>query len=418
MTVAFAPAAAQGSTPRLTFTPAQALPGAAGGTEPQIAVAPDGTRYAIAAANVTSSSGNVRIYRSPADGGAWTQTAGQMVGVRVASPDVDIVATTTGRLVVVEEDSAALSLIVNYSDNGGRTWTESTGLSQLADEDRPWLAAGPGDVVYLLFHNGFSSNLTQNMFVETSRDGGATFGIPVPITLPGTAAFSDLQCADSGGPSALVVNARTGRLYAVWGTRHGVLGGCGVLPVEPFTLVPADRVWVATSPNGAAGTWQSELAVDDSSTGQVVGMQLSPAALDSAGNLWLAWTLPPQGFPDDSGAGIDVREANPTLTHWSAPRTLVASGGAGHVLAQLVAGAPGNLGLLYLTGHGSGHAVVSAGERRDRRARCRPGHRHHHPALGPLLPGHRRGSHGQRLRSLEIPRRNRRKQSDHLPAQR
>jgi hypothetical protein len=192
------------------------------------------------------------------------------------------------------------------------------------------------------------------MFVETSRDGGATFGIPVPITLPGTAAFSDLQCADSGGPSALVVNARTGRLYAVWGTRHGVLGGCGVLPVEPFTLVPADRVWVATSPTGAAGTWQSELAVDDSSTGQVVGMQLSPATLDSAGNLWLAWTLPPQGFPDDSGAGIDVREANPTLTHWSAPRTLVASGGAGHVLAQLVAGAPGNLGLLYLTGHGSG----------------------------------------------------------------
>jgi hypothetical protein len=204
--------------------------------------------------------------------------------------------------------------------------------------------------VYLLFHNGFSSNATHDMFVETSTDDGASFGPPVPLALPGSDAWADLQCADSGGPSALLVNPRTGRLYAVWGTRHGPLGGCGVLPPSPFTLVPEDRVWVATSATGAPGTWQAQVAVDASATHRVVSMQMSPAALDARGNLWLAWSTPPRGFPDDTGAGISVRYADPTLQRWSAPQPVVAQGQPGHVLAQLVAGAPGRLGLVYLTG--------------------------------------------------------------------
>lgn len=346
--VALAPLA--GAAPaRLAFGPPQRLPGSAGGTEPQVAVAPDGTRYAITGANTTGSSGSIRVYRSDAGGGPWTPTAGQLTGVRVAGPDVDVVSAGS-RLVALEEDSLALSLVVNWSDDGGRTWTASTGLPQLADQDRPWLAAGPGGVVSLLFHNGFSSNATHNMFVETSQDGGASFGAPVPLTLPGSEAWADLQCADSGGASALLVNPRTGRRYAVWGTRHGPLGGCGVMPPTPFTLVPANRVWVATSATGAVGTWTTSLAVDDSAHGNVVGMQLSPAALDSAGGLWLAWTTPPHGFPDDSGAGISVRRADPLLAHWSAPRSVVAPRQPGALLAQLVAGSPGRLGLLYLAG--------------------------------------------------------------------
>jgi hypothetical protein len=316
-------------------------------------MAPDGTRYLITGANTTDSSkSSLRIFRSPAGSTQWTPTVGQMVGTRVPGPDVAIVAASTGRLVALEEDSAALSLVINYSDDGGRTWQQSSGLEQLADQDRPWLAAGKHGVVYLLFHNGFSSNATHNMYVATSTDGGASFGAPVPIAVPGTPAWADLQCADSGGPSALLVNTHSGRLYAIWGSRHGRLGGCGVNPPTPFTLVPADRVWVATSPNATAGSWTTSLAVDDSKMGSVVGMQLSPAALDAAGNVWLAWTTPPRGFPDDSGAGIAIAHADPKLSNWSAPLTVVAPAGPGHLLAQLVAGAPGRLGLLFLAGSG------------------------------------------------------------------
>ena len=352
--VAYASEASSRAAPRLGFSAVVRLAGAEGGTEPQVTVAPDGTRYLISGANTTSNSasGSPRIFRSPPGSTKWTPTHGQMVGVRVAGPDVDIAAATTGRLVALEQDSAALSLVINYSDDGGRSWHQSAGLDQLADQDRPWLAAGPHGSMYLLFHNGFSSNATHNMYVATSTDGGADFGAPVPVTLPGTDAWADLQCADSGGPSALLVSARTGRIYAVWTTRHGPLGGCGVQPLTPFTLVPADRVWVATSAVGALGTWTTRLAVDYSATGRVVGMQMSPAVLDTAGNLWLAWTTPPHPYPDDSGAGIAAIHVDPLLRHWSKPITLVPAGQPGHVLAQLVAGTPGRIGLLFLTGIG------------------------------------------------------------------
>ncbi|MCU1602983.1 MAG: BNR/Asp-box repeat protein, partial [Frankiales bacterium] len=341
------PAAATG-TP-LRFAQPRRLPGAAGSSEPQLAVGPDGTRYAITGSNTTDSSapGALAVFRNT--GGGWTSTA-VPGGSRVVGPDVAVTVASSGRLVALEEDSAALSLVVSYSDDRGATWRASSGLQELADQDRPWLSAGPDDTVNLLYHNGFSSNATHNMYVESSTDGGATFGAPVPLTLPGSAPFLDLLCADSGGPSALLQNPTTGRLYAVWGSRHGPVGGCGVLPLTPFTLVPDNRVWVATSPTGAAGTWTSHLAVDYSADGNVVGMQLSPAALDTAGNLWLAWTTPPHGFPDDSGAGIAVRRADPTLKHWTAPRQVIANRQPGIVVPQLVAGDPGRIGLLYLRG--------------------------------------------------------------------
>ena len=57
--------------------------------------------------------------------------------------------------------------------------------------------------MYLLFHNLASGNVQHNMFVSTSKDGGATFGPPIPITLPPGEAYRDLQCADSGGPSTI-----------------------------------------------------------------------------------------------------------------------------------------------------------------------------------------------------------------------
>src|SRR5256885_5161355 len=46
--------------------------------------------------------------------------------------------------------------------------------SELADTDRQWLATGPGNRVYLLFHNLASGTVSHNMFVQTSTDGGAS----------------------------------------------------------------------------------------------------------------------------------------------------------------------------------------------------------------------------------------------------
>src|SRR5439155_601817 len=74
--------------------------------------------------------------------------------------------------------------------------------------------------------------VTHNMWVMKSTDNGATFGPPVPLTLPGQQAWLDLQCADSGGPSSLAVNKTTGRIYAFWCTRYSASGGCASQPLE------------------------------------------------------------------------------------------------------------------------------------------------------------------------------------------
>lgn len=333
------------------------LAGAAAGTEPRVTIDNTGHRWVI---TNDVNTGDAVVYGS-ANGLSWTRTAGEPANQSAPTIDVDLVSTHTHRLVAVELDFGGINFRVSYSDNGGKTWIASQG-AELADTDRPWLAVGPDDPtthlprVYLLFHNLFSGTMQHNMFVQTSTDGGATFGPPVPITLPAgetAQAYQDLQCADSGGPSDIFVNQHTGRVYAVWGTRSSqVGGGCGASATGTFevNVVAATRIWVATSPDASPGSWTTSLAVDDNATGKIVGMQLGPGALDTQGNVYVAYPESIKPYPDYDGAAIKYVWAPPTLSHWSAPVTVAPAGGAGHVLPHIVAGNPGNLDLAYFTG--------------------------------------------------------------------
>lgn len=345
--LAAAPGAAAAPRPP-TFAPAQRLAGADGGTEPRVSIGSDGRAWVV-----TNARGTAVVYGSADGGRSWRRTPGIPAGQVSPTIDTDIVTTTTGRLVAVELDGAGIAFAVSYSDDGGATWVASTGLPRLADQDRPWLAAGPDDRVYLLFHNLLSGAATHNMFVETSVDGGASFGPPVPVTVPGSPAWLDLQCADSGGPSALVVDPRSGRVYAFWGTRSSSLGGCGAsLPPHPFEInvVGATRVWVAASADGSLGSWITSLAVDDAATENIVGMQLSPGAVDRAGNVYVVYPESPRPYPDYTGAAVRLRIAPPDLDHWSAPLTIAPGGEAGNVLVHVVAGDPGNVAVAYFAG--------------------------------------------------------------------
>jgi hypothetical protein len=356
--------------PMPVFGTALNLPASGGGTEPRVAVTPDGRRWVI-----SNDRSNAAVVYVSSDGVHWTQTAGNPAGQVVPTIDVDIVATRTGRLVATELDGSGPSIVTSYSDDGGATWTQSSLLgvtpvngTHLADQDRPWLAVGPDDAtthlprVYMLFHNLASGAATHNMYVSTSSDGGASFGPPMPTTLPGSQAWLDLQCADSGGPSNLVVNQHTGQVYAVFGVRSSAAGGCGASVTGSFEInvVAATRVWVATAtPGGAVQPtgWTQSLAVDDNATGQIVGMQLAPGAVDSAGNVYVAYPESPNAYPDYSGASIRFVHAPADLSSWSSPVTVAAPGGAGHLLPHVVAGDPGRLDFAYFTGvAGSGDA--------------------------------------------------------------
>jgi hypothetical protein len=242
--------------------------------------------------------------------------------------------------------------------------------------DRPWLAADPAPLsnrVYLLFHNLASGTATHNMFVQTSTDGGATFGPPVPVTLPGSQAWADLQCADSGGPSDIFVappgTPHPGRVYVAFNTRSsgdldGIntspTGGCGASVAGTFEInvVGATRIWLAYSDAPIfPESWTQRVALDDNPTGKLVSYQLAPAAVDSVGNVYVAYDESLHPYPNYDGAPVKYIWAGPDLAKWSRPVTVAAGGGTGHVLPHIVAGDPGKLDLAYWTGQQDGSDI-------------------------------------------------------------
>ncbi len=337
-----APSEAATSAP--VFTTVK-LAGASGSAEPRVAVGPGDVRWAV-----TSAANSVEaVYRST-DGLAWTRVS-KPPGQTSPTIDVDVLTLPSGRIVTSELDGAGINFITTYSDDQGTTWKTSVG-STFADTDRQWLAAGPGNTVYLLFHNLLSGVLQHNMFVQTSTDGGATFLPPVPVTTPGTQAYLDLQCADSGGPSGITTNPRTGQVYVFFGTRSSPAGGCAAQPVE-VNIVAANRAWVVTAPSGATTdplAWKGSLAVDDTASGRIVGMQLAGGGLDDAGNVYVAYPESPRAYPDYTGAAIKVTHAPADLSSWSKPFVVAPSGGTGHILPLVVGGDAGKIGLTYFSG--------------------------------------------------------------------
>jgi hypothetical protein len=123
-----------------------------------------------------------------------------------------------------------------------------------------------------------------------------------------------------------------------------------VVPQQPVTLVASTRDWAATSPDNSPGSWTDSLAVDGSARGNIVAMSLAPAALDTTGNVYVAYPESPRPFPDFTGAAVRVRWAPPDLSHWSAPITIAPPGGPGNVLTHIAAGQPGQLDVAWMAG--------------------------------------------------------------------
>jgi hypothetical protein len=342
-----------------------------GDSEPRITVGPHDVRYVVTngADEPAVGFGAETVFRST-DGLSWKQTPGQPDNQDLTTTDVDIVAMRTGRILTSELDYAGLNFRTEISDDGGKTWTESAG-NELADTDRQWYAVGPDDPqthkprVYLLFHNLLSGLGQHNMWVATSTDGGTSFGPPVPVSVPGQQDYADLQCADSGGPSNIFADQQTGRVYVVFGTRSSdsPLSGCTAQPTE-VNVVAANRVWVVSAEaadTATLGAWTPHLAVNDTGPpAHIVGMQLAPGAVDTAGNVYVAYPESVNDYPDYDGASIKVvHAAAKHLDTWSAPTVVAPPGGAGNILPHIVAGSPGKVDVAWY------HGVEQDGKKPD-----------------------------------------------------
>ena len=223
-----------------------------GGTEPRTAVAVNDHRFVI---TNRESDSRAAIFVSADRGRTWKETGDPFPGQQQATIDVDVLTLQDGSMVATELDSAGLRFPSAVTPDEGKTWVQSRGSNEAADQDRQFIA-GTGKTVYMTWHNLASGTAVHNVFVAKSTDGGVTFGAPVPVALPGSDAFADLQCA-AGYPSSIAVNQKTGRVYVFYITRaapvSGVdLGGCGASVFVPFeiNIISATRVWVAMSDDG------------------------------------------------------------------------------------------------------------------------------------------------------------------------
>jgi hypothetical protein len=349
--VACLPAGARADAPGFVTVK---LTGADSGTEPRVAVASDDTRWVV-----TNGAGRAVVYKSA--GGALFTSAGAVPGQRSATIDTDIVTTrpvvgTKPRVIASELDTVALSFRTGYTDDGGLTWTPSEGMFP-TDSDRQWLAAGPDDPVtglprvYLLFHNLLSGEAFHNMWVQTSTDAGATFAMPVPVTLPGDQAWLDLQCADSGGPKGITVNQTTGQIYVLFPTRTAPAGGgCGasVFNEPAINVVFPTRFWVATSMDGTAGSWTQSLAVDGGDKLTETGNGIT---LDAAGNVYVVHGV--SATHTDFTETTKYAWAPPDLSVWTTV-DVATDPGLGHVRTHIAAGAPGKVDVAYIKAEPNG----------------------------------------------------------------
>jgi hypothetical protein len=325
-----------------------------GGTEPRAAVGLNDHRFVI---TNRESDSKATVFVSADRGATWKETGDPFPGQQQATIDVDVITMPDGSMVATELDSAGLRFPSAVTPDEGKTWIQSRGSNEAADQDRQFIA-GTGSTVYMTWHNLGSGTAVHNVFVAKSTDGGVTFGAPVPVALPGSDAFQDLQCA-AGYPSSIAVNPKTGRVYVFYITRaapvaSGVdLGGCGASVFGPFeiNIISATRVWVATSEDGTQ--WENSLAVDTSASGKIVAMQFAPGTIDNQGNVWVVHPESPKPYPDYTGAAIKLAVADPELTAW---KSVTADPGAqpGSILHHIAVGDPGKVAIAYMRGAPAG----------------------------------------------------------------
>lgn len=221
----------------LTFDEPQVIDEVRAGGEPSVEGLPDGTLVYAAHASttlffrdnmpdpdyVTPYTGATYVWRSTDGGDTWGYVGlgGTEVGPHATVSgfsDPDFAVDAAGNVYTSGINLA--NVYVAKSQDSGSTWTGHPFGTLLTD--REWLAADEEDVVYL---NG--NQIPTGRQLWKSKDGGVTFDLANPESLPG-----------SGPPSKPEVDKSDGRLYFADGG-----GGVSAYPnarADDFARVDAD----------------------------------------------------------------------------------------------------------------------------------------------------------------------------------
>jgi len=268
----------------------------------------------------------VNMWSSADDGRTWQRVDWNGTGFftgpdhNLGFSDPDLTEDGAGNVYVAGIDLANDALV--SSADGGRTWP--TGTVQCHEGDRPWLAGGRGDEVFL----GTDSEQFGHIVVR-STDAGATC----------SSAYANGQVNNWMGYGKLVYDRRTDTLYeaAVNGNSLGLMALPGA--TKRFD-------------SGSPGAFTVHPAVNGTSFNTFWKAQV---AEDSHGVLYMVWTTDDRkagssggcsGAPTPTGNSVLLTRSTNGGRTWSRP-TVIAHPGVTVNWPWIVAGSSGRIAVAW-----------------------------------------------------------------------
>ena len=260
------------------------------GGEPSIATGPEGNLY------VSYPGSKMSFYRSADQGQTWT--AGGVADDQSGDTSVNVDssgAVYQSNLNGISFNPDALQGVVYKSKDLGDHWTKGAGFLTSSNStnqpflvDRQWADAyiPPGKttdqaLVYFTYHDWGPNQI----WVTTSTDGGATFGVPSDVILDPQAQAASLCDTIPGGIKVVQSGPHAGRVYVAWlggSVATNAATGCNATQMNTF-----NTVWVAWSDDQGA-TWTDHLVFDGGIGHDASGL-FADLTLDNAGNPYVAF---------------------------------------------------------------------------------------------------------------------------------
>ena len=256
-------------------------------SEPGIDVAPDGTLFVNAIPGLPVPT---PIFRSTDGGATWAQTPATLRDSLIGGGDADLAVDPTNSNNVAFSDLWLGSDTVSTSSDKGNSWLSSP-LGPLVLEDRQWITAVGGGVVYHVVHQ-----IPAGLLVSKSLNGGLIY------PLHGIGATIVDTTGEIGPPGNIVAE------------------GSGLLTGNVGFIYPTSTGTVKFAHSSNGGLTFSSSTINPGGTADVAS-NFPVVANGGGGHLYAVWT-------EVAGSSSTIHFATSSNwgTTWSGVKTIVASG--------------------------------------------------------------------------------------------
>ncbi|MFN2544165.1 MAG: sialidase family protein [Actinomycetota bacterium] len=331
--------------------------GTAGGNggEPSLEIAPDGTMYA------SSPAGPIFV-RSTDNGATWKKPGTPPFS---SSGDTSLSTDQSGAVYLTNLNGIGSSntlqtdLYKSKAQGATGSWVKGAGPATNANTtnmplltDRQWgdsyvPAGGTTDTarVYLSYHDWGPSQL----WVQTSTDGGAHFGLPFDVITDPQAEAATFCNSIPGGLKVVKSGPRAGRVYVAWlggDLATNLATGCNDTQLNTF-----HTVWIAYSDNADAmvPTWTDKLVYDGNIGHDGSGL-FADLTLDNAGNPYVGFGMEGAGQAIGTHTEFDMflSASFDGGNTWRGPFNVAPGQTGTHVYPAVAAGDPGQVSVAFL----------------------------------------------------------------------